>query len=406
MAFATSSINLTYDFVSNNQNIVITDNNEETGLKVYYYNECDETCSEELKNTRGVVFDNEGKIVMKSFGFTPEYSTKDFDLIKEATSSGFNNSPFEYDEESNMFKLSSVPGVLVFESEEGSLIRLFNYKGKWYVATHRKLDAYHSKWSSKVSFGSVFESAITYLYNNNTNNFKDWIGETENFEMQQFFDKLNPEHQYTFLLRNTRDNRIVCQEPSVPTVYYVGSFWNSGNSYGFDTIPISTPRRPMLNTTEELVQYVDSVNPNVIQGVIIVTTDNKIFKVINDSYNELYSIRDNCPSVKFRYLQVRNNPGLKSQLVKLYPNFQEEFKKYELAILAIAREIHNAYMARFVNKQYRKVSPDLYVVIKICHGMHIADRNLKITYQKVLETLNSQSAVYLNRIIKTHLHQH
>lgn len=402
MAFAVSNVNLTHEYVSENSNVSVTDSNEE-GLKVYYYNECDESSDENIKNTRGVVFDKDGKIVMKTFGFTPEYSVKDYNLINNVVLNGIDNSMFTYNSDTNMFELSD-KGVIIFESEEGSLIRVFNYNEKWYISTHRKLDAYHSKWSSKVSFGAVFESAITHLYNT-SEGFKDWVGELgENKLIDQFLTKLNPEHQYTFLLRNTKENRIVCKEPDHPTVYYVGSFWNEGNSFGFDAIPISTPRRPLLNSTDEIVKFVESCDPNSIQGVIIVTKDNKIYKIMNDSYNELYSVRDNCPSVKFRYLQVRTNPVLKQQLIKLYPNFVSEFNKYESVILEIAKEIHNAYISRFVNKQYRKVSPDLYVIIKICHGMHIADRNVKITFPKVLETLNKQSGVYLNRIIKTHLH--
>jgi hypothetical protein len=410
MSFANSNINLTHEFVcSSESNITVTDSND-IGLKVYYYNECDDETSEEIKNTRGVVFDNEGNVVMRTFGYTPEYSaTRDFDIIDKVLSEGINTSQLVYNESDNMFKFEESKGAIIFESEEGSLIRIFNYQDKWYVATHRKLDAYHSKWSSRVSFGEVFESAINYLYINNIDNFGDWVGEPseeqEQSIMTRFFSKLDKTHQYTFLLRNTRDNRIVCKEPEHPTTYYVGSFWNSGNSFGFDAIPIRTPRRPLVKSTEELVKFVESSNPNKIQGVIIITTDNKIFKVMNDSYNELYGVRDNCPSVKFRYLQVRNNPALKEQLIRLYPNFSQTFTQYEQTLKTIAREIHNAYMARFVNKQYKKVSPDLYVVIKICHGQHIADRNVKITYQKVYDVLNNQSPVYLNRVIKTHLHQ-
>ena len=41
-----------------------------------------------------------------------------------------------------------------FNSYEGTLIRMFNFDDKWYVTTHRKLDAFRSKWAGKTSYGN------------------------------------------------------------------------------------------------------------------------------------------------------------------------------------------------------------------------------------------------------------
>lgn len=378
MIFATSNANITNEFVKSNQDISVTDSNDL--FDVYYYNNCDDSSPEELKNVRGVVFTKEGDLVMRSFGYTPEYSTD------------------------NLVQIPNFQKCICFESQEGALIRLFCHESKWYVATHRKLDAYHSKWSSKYSFGEMFENAIRHLHGTNST-IHDWIGEVEHSEdiINKFFTKLNPAHQYMFLIRNSEENRIVCINPDTPTVYYAGSFWNQGNTFGFDDIPIEKPRQLEFNSIDELKNFVDNCEYTAIQGVIVFTPENRIFKVLNSTYLEYYNIRDNCPSVKFRYLQLRNDPRKVEQLKILYPKYIPDFEKYENIIETLAKQIHQSYIARFVNKHYSKISSDLYMVTRICHGMHIANRNVKVTLDLVKEILNRQSDVYLNRVIKEYL---
>ena len=45
-------------------------------------------------------------------------------------------------------------------SYEGAIIRVFYFKDKWFYSTHRKLDAFKSRWSSKETFGDTFLKSI------------------------------------------------------------------------------------------------------------------------------------------------------------------------------------------------------------------------------------------------------
>ena len=53
----------------------------------------------------------------------------------------------------------------IYDAYEGCLLRLFNFNNKWFLSTHKKINAFRSKWSSKDSFGLMFQNALQYEYN-------------------------------------------------------------------------------------------------------------------------------------------------------------------------------------------------------------------------------------------------
>ena len=343
------------------------------GLSCYSYDSCSENDSDFMKKCRGIVHDGD-KVVFHSFGYTPEYTTRDVEIIK----SFYDNNSFR-----------------VFDSEEGTIIRVFYYN-KWYVSTHRKLDAYKSKWSSNKSFGDEFEEALLqYTEKPGINGLTDYL---EN--------KYGTENGtgYVFLLRNNSDNRLVCHSPEKPTVYYVGTFFEQGDKFKIEEdffIPKPT-EHANLKTVNELVDYVNSIKYTDKQGVILFNPNkNTQIKIYNPDYYDWYNVRGNESSVKFRYLQVRTNPILSTKLKILYPSYCAYFDEVEGRINSITKHIHNAYINRFICKKYTVVDSDEYKVVKECHGWHIADRKFNIvTIEKVMNSVNSMPPSTLNRLVK------
>jgi hypothetical protein len=114
-----------------------------------------------------------------------------------------------------------------------------------------------------------------------------------------------------------------------------------------------------------------------------------------------YKLRNNEPSVNFRYLQIRKNPEEKKMYTLLYEERKEVFDKYEQLILQIAKYIHSSYMRRFIKKQYVRVDPDYYRVMMQCHTWHQLDmKNNIVTFDRVIQQMNEQFPVQLNRMIK------
>lgn len=386
MSLTTENTTMSSEFTRENiekleKNIKIVDSDTDAGIDLFCYVHCESTDSDILKQSRGVVFHGD-KLVMKGFPFTYEY-TIDNNLknIEEDILPIFDQCSF-------------------YDSYEGSLIRMFYFNNKWYLSTNKKLDAFRSKWASKESFGSFFKIALESEIENNDRLRNALNLDNTTDSISRFQDLLDKDKQYMFLLLNNTENRIVSKQPDRPTLFHVGTFVDF-NLVMTEDIYIPYPKKHNFNNIDELFKYVDNVDYKNLQGVIIFTPNNSQYKIFNKDYHELYNVRGNEPSIKFRYLQVRMVKKDSDILHYLYPEFSKYFDDYENYIYEIANDIKNAYVDRFIKKNYITVPSEEYQVIKECHSWHLEDRIInKINYDKVLDILNKQPATNLNRMIK------
>jgi len=354
------------------------DQDETTGLELFCYVRCEPTDVGLIRECRGVVF-HEQEIVMKAFPYTIEYNNSEIEIIDNNITPVFNK-------------------CSVYEAQEGALIRMFNFGGKWYTSTHRKLDAFRSKWASRESFGSSFIKALETEVSTNTV-LRESLPEGENV-LKRFQTTLDPTKQYMFLVRNTVENRIVCSPPKNPTLYHVGTFVN-GDLVMTEDINIPYPLKLDFNSTTELLEYVSNVDPGVLQGVIVFAPDNKQYKILQKDYQDLFRARGNEPSIKFRYLQVRMNRKQTGMLYYLYPEESKTFDEYENILYEISKSIYRSYVQRFIKKNYVSVPREEFSVIRDCHAWHLKNREEnKINQNKIIEVLNHQSPTNLNKMIR------
>ena len=287
-----------------------------------------------------------------------------------------------------------------YDAYEGSLIRMFYHNDKWYLTTNRKLDAFRSKWASKDSFGSFFKKALESEYEINER-LRNAIGEIGDDDIiDKYQSNLDKTKQYMFLLLNNNENRIVCSVPERPTVLHVGTFVNFELTTNED-IYLKHPKKLEFNNIDELYKYTNEINYRELQGVIVFAPNNLQYKILNHEYFELYKIRGNEPSIKFRYLQVRLNKKYVDRLHYLYPEYTDVFAEYENYIYEIGRSIMGSYVERFIKKNYVTVPIEEFQVIRECHNWHMQDKiTNKINLNKVIEVLNQQPATNINRMIR------
>jgi hypothetical protein len=343
--------------MDNTEHIILTDEDQEGKLKNYCYTNCDNNTDTDIQRCRGLVYKDD-KPFLKSFGYTPIF-TKD----------------------TVPMTLRDVSTFRFFESFEGTLLRLFynDINSKWYLSTHKKLDAQNSFWGNTETFGERFNKFIK----------------------KEEYNKLNKDLSYMFIITPTPSNRIVCVE-NLNRVIHVGTY-DQKFSLSFDyDINIARPAEFIFQTFSELQECVDNTNYKHLQGILMCDPIQHVnYKIMNDTYKRYYDIRDNSPSVKFRYLQLRGDPEKKSVLQEMYPNFCEEFQNYEGLLLKSCRFILVNYIKRFVNKEYVKISPEEYKVMKECHTWHLLDKTKNIvTVNIIIQQMNKQTPVHLNRIIK------
>lgn len=357
----------------------LVDSDDEAKLDLFCYVKCTNTDSDVLKQCRGVVFHDQ-QLVMKAFPYTVEFNHEELPRLEEALKD-FNKFTF-------------------YDAYEGALLRVFNFNNRWYLSTHRKLNAFRSKWASRESYGTHFKKALTAEKENNKE-FKDLLPDGPSI-LDSFYTLLDKSKQYMFLLLNNEDNRIVCHPPDRPTVYHVGTFVNGELDLEDEFVLPKPPKHNWLNI-DEMIDFVSKCDYKYLQGVICFGPNNTQLKVYNKDYQDLFRARGNEASVKFRYLQVRMTKRFVDMLYYLYPKHAEIFDDYENTLYDIARGIYNSYVQRFIKKNYVTVPKEEFLVIKECHDWHLSDReNNRISLEKVISVLNKQSPTSLNHMIRRH----
>ncbi len=364
--------------------VLLVDRDEESNLDLFCYIKCLDKDPELLKQCRGVVF-HDSEIVLRGFPYIPEWNDTEKDTIEKLLVDNFGSYKF-------------------FDSHEGALIRVFNFNGKWYVSTHRKLNAYRSKWASKESFGTMFSNALEAEYVINEN-FRERIEnpKSDNDDdsiLTKFVRTLEPDKKYMFLIRNTTQNRIVSEAPRRATIYHVGTF--VGEKLTFNNfVDLPYPREHKFTSTTKLIDFVHNIDANSLQGVIIFAPNNKQYKILNKNYQELFNVRGNEPSIKFRYLQIRLDLQATDNLYGLYPDKADIFDDYENTIYEIAKHINKAYVDRYIKKLFVTVPKEEYHIMSTLHEWHINDRKRnRISFQKVMDVINEQTPTFLNHMIR------
>ena len=350
---------------------------EDQFLKLYSYEKCTITDADDLKLQRSVVKDIDGNIVSISLPYTDEYVLNDEVELPEIDLN-------DYD---------------VYTSMEGTLTRLFYFQDKWYVTTNRKLDGFKSYWSSHFSFGQIFVNNILHVY--------------KETNIESFFEKLDKEQIYFFLLMPTIENRIVCHvDSALPSLYYLG-YLQKGKFTEDDVLQrgdeLSEISRLQLLEMEDMtlsnvVDHVKGVNVWKNQGVILFhKTKNRQIKLLNEEYKRLWSVRNNNPNLFLRYFEIRTDGKMLEDFFKLYPKFVTVADRFEYQIFEVSKHLHQAYVERYIRKQYVSLPKQEYVILKKAHDWHNKDRDYNRIYRtKMLHLLNDEKPIHLYQIIKRH----
>ena len=359
--------------------VSMTDSDEAEGLQLFCYINCDPSDESLVKQCRGVVFNNQ-EIVMRAFPYTIEYQQTETDNINSTIS-------------------SILKDCRVFDSYEGTLIRMFYFNGKWFTCTHRKLNAFRSKWASKESFGTAFKKALVSEVKIN-DDLRESLPDGDECLLERFQTTLDPCNQYMFLILHNEENRIVCDSPKRPTLFHVGTFVDGELSMN-ENINIPHPKEHSFNNVDDMIVYVKNIDIRKMQGVIIFTPNNNQYKILNEEYSEFFKARGNEPSIKYRYLQIRMDRKLTDTLYYLYPTMINKFEEYEDIIYNIAQNIYKSYVERYIKKKWITVPVEEYNVMRKCHAYHEQDRKQnRISLKKVIEILNCQSPTILNKMIR------
>lgn len=368
---------------------------EQLTFPEYFIADCKEDgIDQENLIDRGVIYrttkDNKVKLICKTFPYTEEFFTTDEEKIKERVQHG----EWKY-----------------YPSYEGTIIRVvydadFNVQ---LVSTHKKIDAFQSRWGSEESFGQLFKRSIEEYYKNNKNNDDELI---ENI-WQQFLSSLPKTHHHTFLLCSNLDTKTVANRDN--EVFYVGSFDVKTNEYKgvlsdvADKCLIFCKAIAEIDWFEQpadkikaILDYVEKINPLTQQGVLAVRQDKfEMFKIMNDVYRSLAQLRNNNPNLTMRYLELyKSSSHLLNDFIYFFDNKYHEFQTTGEMYDDTIKYIYNVASARYENGHYVKTTPFFHNFIKTFESRAKTEG---LTYEYVFQKMGEQTTETLYNLIHAYV---
>lgn len=310
--------------------------------------------SEFAHKVRGAVFDEE-KLIFVSPPCPKTVIPKDIDLSK--------------------FKVTDMT--------EGTLIRVFFYKGEWFITTNRKLDAKKSKWGSQTSFYEMFVESISVM---------------TGMSLEEFLDSLNKEIGYIFLIGTSEGSRIV--SPSHTSLKIVNSFDMKTLKPVLDdnhfTLYVREHKFDSLSSLEKYVNSLSSPFSNSF-GVFLYS-ENVCYKLENSEYSRLSSLRANNSSIPFSYVCNHFDEEKKMEFRNLYPKFTEVFDKYDEEIKIVCKQVYENYSRRHIKKEDFIVSKNEHNVLYHIHGFFLKNHE-RITPEIVYKVFASLEPHCLNKCL-------
>ena len=353
----------------------ITDKNET--MKIWNYKNEEHNEKYEL---RGCITDNEDNIICPSLGHIQEYN---IETIEDGNNDIKN--PKEW---------------LWTYAMEGTMLRLYNYKGEWFLSTHKKISAFQSRWSCKFSFGELFIHILEELFPDRENVY------------EYFVSNLSKNKMYYFLLRSNYQNRIICLTSSLEAkdkLIYIGSRDNNNLKLNLEEKDeilknLSTFQfiENQFNTFKDVIQFVEeTIDPFQYQGLFGYNPETENFvKIMNSKYKDLVKVRGNNHNLRFRYLEIRNDKMLVEKLYMLYPKFTSIFDEYEKLIHKISRKIYRVYVDRYIHMKYITLPKEEYIILRKCNEWFLKNNHIRVKVEEILNIINQENPYYLYKMVQ------
>jgi hypothetical protein len=233
-----------------------------------------------------------------------------------------------FDQVSDLVKTNN--DIRIEYCEDGTIIRLYYYGGKWNTATTRCIDASSSFWTSNKNFDTMF-----------------W----ECFD-SRLLSTLDTAYTYVFVLLH-KENRIVVKH-NVNMIVYVSRINNSTyvEEYSNQFRNVYGIKRPKLMTPEDfmtLSRNIHNYDCKFKRGILVKlynkNTDTwSVYKYDFESYKMVKSIRGNVPQIRMRYLELLSKPESLQLLEQFYSEHHFMFTFIKASLLKLVKTVYKLYV--------------------------------------------------------------
>jgi hypothetical protein len=365
---------ITKSIIIDHPNVPMVDEDPDNGLKLYCYTRTTTDDDRSLYPYRGIVFEEDNEeAYMIGVPYCIEF----------------------HDEEDYSSTVKDCKNYDIYDSHEGTIIRVFFYKNKWYTSTHRKLDAFNSKWASpRTSFGKSFAHHMRSIIPN------DEIDDDKEYLTNVYESYFDHDHQYIFLLKSSEEERIVCDAVEDNAILHIGTIVDGTLDFNATFINLPKPRKHVdIETLGQLDSALFCIHSNELQGLLLINKQTgEHIKIYTKNYLDMSNLRNNVPSVRFRYIQLlteHKNMDMK-KMRKLYSNV--DFKKIHHDLKQACIYVFNRYIDRHIQKKSFKVDPTCHYVLCKAREAYLIDRRPITPYK--IETIITQNPTLTNKMIK------
>jgi len=329
-----------------------------------------------------------------------------------------------------------------FEANEGTVLRVFNANDKWYTITNKKIDAFSSKWAAKTeTFGCHLAKSLFVLFNqDHTGDMSDFddIITAKEYVNQIWSASLDPKKRYFFLLKSSKEEKIVCDiDMAILNIGVIDENNHlsldemvkltqlSQNSTPSRDVIVPNPIEHRISSLDELTRKINNIDPKKYAGLLaIFKTDfsgNDIeadieqhihIKLLNPTYKRLQSLRGNIPSLRFRFFQLTYLSNREMQLnPPVQPSYVEDFKQLYYpqcenmleAVWVVAQDLFKKYQSIYVKHEtvYEELLPKTESTLRIIHNEYLISKQ-PTTQQKITDILSYLEPEKLNQLIREH----
>ena len=323
------------------------------------------------RNIKGIILDHQEKKIIGNFPIPNEY------LLPS--------------QQNELTQTIEFP-LTAYTSIEGTLIRVFYFQDEWRLSTSSKLNAFDSTWASPVSFGEQFGS---------------YVNRISGVPLEVFLHSLDKSIKYFFILPTVGINRLGTLPNSdlsdSPRIYLVGvetldgslKYGEAINSALVEHNLWSYLEQNTFTSMSELLHFVVDQNTN----IIIYKNDNSLTKIVSDYYKYRCDLRNNEIDLFLRYIQLlKDEPKKCDELVDMYPEI-DLHEEVDLILIDIVRYIHNAYIKRYIQREYVVIPKPYYEIMKQCHADYRTTFR-KTTPNKIFDIILSQDATIILSLIR------
>lgn len=261
--------------------------------------------------------------------------------------------------------LKDFDSLEVQEAEDGSLIKVFWYNGKWNVSTKKCLDANKAYWTSSKSFFKMFEECC----------------ESMNFD----YKKLDKTNCYMFVLKHP-NNRIVFPYKKKSLTHVGTRNMETLREVDYKT-ELPLPKKYKFSSWKELVESFKN-STFLFQGYILKNKNNERRIIENDDFLKVKELKGNNPSVKFQYLNLRRK-NQHHLFAKYYPEYKTYFNDVEENLSYLANKLYQTYVRVYIKKDTRwVVNEEFWGFLNKLHWIH-KTQNRRITFNDVCDVINT-----------------